>query len=230
MSSGGVTYYGADRLAATPKCEVKRSGTSAHSNNCMAVPLSGYSTSNFAGAAWTLPHGRDGLSARRMAVWYPFRKLSMCPQVYREFMRSALLNLTPILSATACHQRNYVETYSRSMERKCPRSGDGTLLCPASFPGASDPMAADGLIGINSYHLVLPHKSLREQLPTLEPTRGAGSPRTWRPVTPAMAAGLTDHVWTTDELLAYRVPVEFLDPLRTIEHLFPQWHVGHHSN
>jgi hypothetical protein len=32
-----------------------------------------------------------------------------------------------------------------------------------------------------------------------------------------MAAGLTDHVWTTDELLAYRVPVEFLNQLRTIE-------------
>jgi IS1 family transposase len=80
------------------------------------------------------------------------------------------------------------------------------------------------------YHLVLPHQSLRERLPTPEPTRGAGSPRTWRPVTPAMAAGLTDHVWTTGELLAYRVPVEFLDQLRTIEHLFPAWSGVHHSN
>ena len=34
-----------------------------------------------------------------------------------------------------------------------------------------------------------------------------GQPRTWRPVTLAMAAGLTDHVWTTGKLLAYRVPV-----------------------
>ncbi len=80
------------------------------------------------------------------------------------------------------------------------------------------------------YHLVLPHQSLRERLPTPEPTRGAGSPRTWRPVTPAMAAGLTDHIWTTGELLAYRVPVEFLDQLRTIEHLFPEWNGVHHSN
>jgi hypothetical protein len=52
-------------------------------------------------------------------------------------------------------------------------------------------------------------------------------------VTPAMAAGLTDHVWTTGELLAYRVPVEFLDQLRTIEHLFPKMKFitaveGHH--
>ena len=80
------------------------------------------------------------------------------------------------------------------------------------------------------YHLVLPHQGLREQFPTPEPTRGAGSPRIWRPVTPAMAAGLTDHVWTTEELLAYRVPVEFLDQLRTIEHLFPEWKVVRHSN
>jgi hypothetical protein len=66
--------------------------------------------------------------------------------------------------------------------------------------------------------------------PTPEPTRGVGSPRIWRPVTPAMAAGLTDHIWTTEELLAYRVTVEFLDQLRTIEHLFPAWKVVHHSN
>src|SRR4029450_9728918 len=90
MSSGGVTYYGADRLAVTPKCEVKRPGTSAHSNNCMAVPLSGYSTSNFAGAAWTLPHGRDGLSARRMAVFWTFRQPSLGRPVHRECMRNAL--------------------------------------------------------------------------------------------------------------------------------------------
>jgi IS1 family transposase len=80
------------------------------------------------------------------------------------------------------------------------------------------------------YHFVLPHKSLRARLPMPEPTRGTGSPRLWRPVTPAMAAGLTDHVWTTEELLAYQVPVEFLDQLHTIEHLFPAWNGVHHSN
>lgn len=80
------------------------------------------------------------------------------------------------------------------------------------------------------YHLVLPHTSLQERLPALEPTRGVGSPRQWRPVTPAMAAGMTDHVWTTSELLAYRVPAEFLDQLPTIEHLFPKWDMVHHSN
>lgn len=79
-------------------------------------------------------------------------------------------------------------------------------------------------------HLGLPHQGLRERLPTPEPTRGAGSPRLWRPATPAMAAGLTEHVWTTEELLAYRVPVEFLDQLHTMEHRLPEWIEGPHSN
>ena len=71
------------------------------------------------------------------------------------------------------------------------------------------------------YHLILPHHSLRQELETPEPTRGTGSPRRWRPRTPAMAAGITDHVWTTTELLSYRVPAWFLDQLSEIEHLFP---------
>jgi len=76
-------------------------------------------------------------------------------------------------------------------------------------------------VSLAYYHLVLPHHSLRQRLPIPEPTRGTGSPRRWRSVTPAMAAGITDHVWTTTELLSYRVPVQFLDQLSEIEHLFP---------
>jgi len=44
------------------------------------------------------------------------------------------------------------------------------------------------------YNLVRPHKSLR--LPTAD-----GLPRKWLPRTPAIAAGLTDHIWTVKELL-----------------------------
>lgn len=71
------------------------------------------------------------------------------------------------------------------------------------------------------YHLVLPHHSLRQRLAVPESTRGTGSPRLWNLVTPAMAAGISDHIWTTTELLSYRVPVEFLDQLSIIEFLFP---------
>ena len=71
------------------------------------------------------------------------------------------------------------------------------------------------------YHFCLPHLSLRRPLEVPEPTRGQGSPRKWQPVTPAMEAGLTDHVWTTNELLGYRVPAAFLEQLDKMADIFP---------
>src|SRR5262245_34225224 len=56
------------------------------------------------------------------------------------------------------------------------------------------------------YNFCLPHASLRQALPQSEPTKGTGSARQWRPCTPAMAAGLTDHVWTLRDVLLFRVP------------------------
>src|SRR6266702_2210545 len=43
-------------------------------------------------------------------------------------------------------------------------------------------------------------------LPQPLPTNGTGSAKQWRPCTPAMAAGLTDHVWSLREVLLYRAP------------------------
>jgi hypothetical protein len=63
------------------------------------------------------------------------------------------------------------------------------------------------------YHFVWPHESLRRLVPQPQPTQGSGSPKKWKPVTPAMAAGLTDHVWTMEELLSYRVPPDFRNRL-----------------
>src|SRR5437667_268488 len=56
------------------------------------------------------------------------------------------------------------------------------------------------------YNFCLPHTSLRQPLPRPEPTHGTGSAKRWQPQTPAMAAGLTDHVWTLREVLLFRVP------------------------
>jgi len=56
------------------------------------------------------------------------------------------------------------------------------------------------------YNFCLPHASLRVPLPQPLPTHGIGSAKTWRPRTPAMAAGLTDRVWTLREVLLFRVP------------------------
>jgi hypothetical protein len=56
------------------------------------------------------------------------------------------------------------------------------------------------------YNFCLPHGSVRQPLPQPVPTNSKGSARQWRPCTPAMAAGLTDHVWSQKEVLLYRVP------------------------
>ena len=73
------------------------------------------------GQPWTpavmLSHGCYGLSVRRMTGLCTFRRPSMCRPVPRQLMRNELLDLTTIVPTTACHQSNYVETYSRFMMR-----------------------------------------------------------------------------------------------------------------
>jgi hypothetical protein len=85
--------------------------------------------------AVTLPHGCDGLSARQMAVLWMFREPSLCRHVRRELLRNALLDFTPIIPATACHQRNYFETYSRYRHLLAPlphHTASPPLLCSSA--------------------------------------------------------------------------------------------------
>jgi IS1 family transposase len=56
------------------------------------------------------------------------------------------------------------------------------------------------------YNFCLPHSSLRLPLAQPEPTKGMGSARQWCLQTPAMAAGLTDRVWSLREVFMFRVP------------------------
>ena len=55
------------------------------------------------------------------------------------------------------------------------------------------------------YHFCRSHQSLRLQLDVPQVRRGAQTPRRFLPRTPAMAAGLTDHIWSEQELLAFPV-------------------------
>jgi transposase-like protein len=57
------------------------------------------------------------------------------------------------------------------------------------------------------YNFCTPHKSLRQEQ--------AEGVRKWHQRTPAMAADLTDHIWTVPELLTFRVPpLPFVPPKR----------------
>ena len=51
------------------------------------------------------------------------------------------------------------------------------------------------------YNVARPHMSLRQPWPLQDRTRQGAIRLRWRERTPAMAAGLTDHVWTFRELL-----------------------------
>jgi hypothetical protein len=53
------------------------------------------------------------------------------------------------------------------------------------------------------FNFARPHSSLRVAL-----TEPAPHNRKWDKRTPAMAAGLTDHIWTIEELLRFRVPLK----------------------
>ena len=58
-----------------------------------------------------------------------------------------------------------------------------------------------------AYHnFCLPHASLRLPLPEVEMISEKGSIKRWQQQTPAIAAGLTDRVWSLRDMLMYRVP------------------------
>jgi len=74
------------------------------------------------------------------------------------------------------------------------------------------------------YNFCAPHKSLRKVLYL------ADNSKRWIPRTPAIAAGITDHIWTVQELLSYQVPLPPWEPpkrrgrpSKRIKELIKQW-------
>ena len=60
------------------------------------------------------------------------------------------------------------------------------------------------------YHFVRPHLGLRVQLPTPAPVHGRVV-RKWERRTPAMAAGITERVWSLGELLTFQPAITSID-------------------
>ena len=55
------------------------------------------------------------------------------------------------------------------------------------------------------YHFCRPHLSLRLKVEVPHTRQGQQTPRRYGPRTLAMAAGLTNHIWSVEELLAFPV-------------------------
>ncbi len=111
----------------------------------------------------------------------------------------------------------------RAHHRRLPRT---TLAFSKALPWLEQPW----WLAVAASHVGVPHPSLRQGLPAPEPTRGSGSLRPWRSVTPARAAGMTDQGWTTAALLGYRIPATILENLADLEHVFPAPDSVHHVN
>jgi IS1 family transposase len=103
---------------------------------------------------------------------------------------------------TAAVERNNLSV--RQHARRLGRKGNACSKDRAS-------LAHQCTLAFAYSHVVIPPRSLRQRLPKPIPTQGPRAPdKKWREVTPAMAAALTDHVWTMDELLSFHVPPKHL--------------------
>jgi hypothetical protein len=95
-----------------------------------------------------------------------------------------------------------VERRNRDMRQRVAAVGRRVNTLCQGEDGIQPPLAV-----FHAYHhFVLPHARLRQPLRMPEATNGTGSSKVGQPCTPAMAAGLTDHVWTLQEVLLFRVP------------------------
>ena len=96
----------------------------------------------------------------------------------------------------------YIERVNRTLRAHVPGLGRRE----EGLAKTESALRQRGKLVMGYYNLCLPHTSLREPLPKPIPTKGTGSPKKWQPRTPAMAADLTDHVWSVGEFLLFRVP------------------------
>jgi IS1 family transposase/transposase-like protein len=153
-------------------------------------------------------------SGRILQRWMPLERLRYA-QVKKQRRRRKIVAVTTqvvfgskeaIKSALAAvgHKINtaFVERLNRTLRAHVPGLGRREEGLAKSKQGLLRRLR----LVMGYYNLCLPHLSLREALPQPVPTKGNGSPKKWLPRTPAMAAGLTDHVWTIGEFLLFRVP------------------------
>ena len=104
--------------------------------------------------------------------------------------------ITAILSS-AGHKINtaFIERVNLTLRAHIPALGRKVLSFAKTITGLAQQVS----VMRTYYNFCLP-------LPEPIPTKGNGSPKCWLPRTPAMAAGITDHVWTMEECLFFRVP------------------------
>jgi hypothetical protein len=163
---------------------------------------------------WMHPERRQDTGPRPKPHWMPLPAL-LYAQVVKSYRRRRLvgvkhrvvfgtqLAIEQILATCGWTINTaFVERLNLDLRQRVAAIGRRVNTRCQGETGLRDPLAL-----FQVYHnFVLPHASLRQRLPLPEATNGSGSAKVWRPCTPAMAAGLTEHVWSLKEVLLYRVP------------------------
>jgi IS1 family transposase/transposase-like protein len=163
---------------------------------------------------WVHPARRQTAGPRPQPRWMPLPQL-LYAQVIKAYRRRRLVDVTHRVvfgTGQAIAQvlarwgwsinTAFVERLNLDIRQRVAAIGRRVNTLCQGEAGLRDQLAL-----FQVYHnFVLPHASLRQPLLIPEATNGSGSAKRWRPCTPAMAAGLTDHVWSLKEVLLYRVP------------------------
>lgn len=96
----------------------------------------------------------------------------------------------------------FIERLNLTLRQHVPALGRKVMSLAKSEPGLNRQLT----LAQAYYNFCLPHFSLRLLLPQPIPTRGNGSRKVWQSRTPAMAAGIINHVCQLEELLLFRLP------------------------
>jgi len=164
--------------------------------------------------SWMHPERRQAKGPRPQPRWMPRPDL-LYAQIVKSYRRRRIvgvkhcvvfgtqLAVEQLLAACGWTiNTSFVERLNLDLRQRVAAIGRRVNTLCQGEAGLRDQLAL-----CHVYHnFVLPHASLRQPLPLPEATNGSGSAKVWRPCTPAMAAGLTEHVWSLKEVLLYRVP------------------------
>jgi IS1 family transposase len=163
---------------------------------------------------WMQPERRQAKGPIPKPRWMPLPALRYA-QVVKSYRRRRLVGVThrvvfgtrlaieQVLAACGWTINTaFVERLNLDLRQRVAAIGRRVNTLCQGEAGLRDQLAL-----FQVYHnFVVPHASLRQPLAAPLATNGRGSAKRWRPCTPAMAVGVTDHVWSLKEVLLYRVP------------------------
>jgi IS1 family transposase/transposase-like protein len=163
---------------------------------------------------WMQPERRQGAGRWPTPRWMPQPRL-LYAQVVKSYRRRRIVGVThrvifgvAAIIASILAKRgwrintSFVERLNLEFRQHVAAIGRRVNTLCKHEAGVRQQLAI-----FHAYHnFVLPHASLRLPLPELDAILETGVLKRWQPRTPAMAAGLTNHVWSLREMLMYRVP------------------------